>query len=869
MPVNPRLLDAQSPKADWDEAVAEIAASKLLGVDCETQDENRHAGLNQYNTATRHVFDHRRTTMTGFSVYCDGSDNAWYVNLAHADVENRVTFFRALTLLNAIPDDAIAVAHNAPFEIVMFEQCHGFKFKYLLCTLQLAVTHHGPDEYDPQNFYRAELSGLHKLVPDIQRIFDGADPKNLSGSQKELLGKFIAKESDAGHSYNGFIKTINHGYSLKQLTERRFGVKQMTFKEVLNGKAHMGELTGAEVCSYGADDAYWAVEHYKWLSEDLRKNNPQAFITFLKTENPMTQVYAECWRDGLQLDLNAVYEKQRDERAAMAAELRKLKAMIKAELPFDEEPVARLVEKQPWYAKDWAKKRAQITAWANSPDDEDDFAQCFQTSNPIGNNWAEEQKVKVPKSGKLNLIYYHAMRTIVYDLLGHRIVYSEGEVSSDKEARGKIYETFEASGEDNKLGIMKSLQAMADIEQRMKLFIQPYTQLMDPETGRVYPTLSSQLATRRLAGRNPNGMQLSKNGESAYIRGFFLPDNDEHVMVSADWSAIELVLIAEFSGDPEFAKVYGQKPYGDLHSGAAADCLAVKTLPGLTEEEFREFKFDRNPEGRDLKHIFTGQPISPKEFHKLARGTAVGKGANFSYWYSGALSTVGSNLGWTSDEMWEAVDRYRNRFELAEAWRIGVIEQGMEQGFITLPDHHRRVRLEATEAWASAMQNKFMNLVPSDAMRTYADLAIRRIATRSKNQLVNAMIQGTCATLAKRTILRMRELVVEAGIEDMVRFMLPIHDEVLYSVHHSVAHIFIPLLRRAMCEHPSIVSSIPLDCSVAVGRTFRPFNKANPAFSQIELDEAFMIPGLIDKELEGTKLSDEKVLEVIEYMMAA
>lgn len=870
---NATLLDATNVEELLPLLTQELAGATLFGYDIETQDEARHAGLNSYNNGTRHVFDHRRTTITGVSFYVDGSDTAWYVNLAHADAANRLSNDVVRGLLAAANPLAIMVAHNAPFEIVNTRQCLGVELPNLICTLQLAVTHHGPDEYDLQTFLKTPLIGFTKIAGDVIKAFTQFDSESrgrgMTGDQSEMMGKFIAKESEASHSYNGFVKSINHGYSLKTLTERKFGVKQKTFKEVLNGKAHMGELTGPEVCSYGADDAFWAVQHYKWMRDDLLATNPQAFVTFLKTENPMVQVYAECWQEGLQLDLDEVYVQQRKERAAMAAELRKLKGLVQGLLPFSDEPPARMLAKQVWYAKGWEAKRKQIAVWAATPDSEDDFRQCFQSSNPIGNNWATEQGVKVPSAGKLNLTYYHAMRTIVYDLLAHPLVYSNGEVTSDKEARGKIYETFDGQGETVKLAVMKSLQAMADIEQRMKLFIQPYTQLMDPETGRVYPTLSSMLATRRLAGRNPNGMQLAKGGEAAYIRGFFLPDSKDHYIVSADWSAIELVLIGDMSEDPEFKKVYGQIPYGDLHTGAAADCLSVKTLPGLTEEEFREFKFNRNPNNRDLKHIFTQQPMEPSEYYKLCRGTAVGKGANFSYPYSGALSTVGTNLNWTSDEMWAAVERYRDRFPVMEAWRVGIGNQGVDHGFITLPDGHRRVRLEATGVWAQAMRSKFADISASPQMTAYANLATRRIAARARNQLVNAMIQGTCATLAKRSILRMRELLVEAGIEKLVRFMLPIHDELLYSVHKSAVTAFIPLLRRAMCEHPELVKTLPLNCSVAVGRTFQPFNKINPAFSQIELDEAFVIPGVVGPEWEGKKLPDDKVLEVLEFLGVA
>lgn len=862
------LLDARTPSAVWDRAFDEMGSATLVGVDCETQDEARHAGLNEYNNAKRHVFDHRRTTMTGYSLYADGSDTAWYLNLAHADVENRLTNERGLELLHAINPAAVKVAHNAPFELVMFHQCHGIDLQNLICTLQLAVTHHGPDEYDLETFQRAPLGAFARLTRDVELAFADYQHGKLTNDQAEILGKFIAKESKAEHSYNGFVKSIATGFNLKRLTKSRFGVDQKSFADVLkeNGAAHMGELTGEQVCSYGADDAFWAVEHFKWLKQDLLANNPQALVTFLKTENPMVQVYAESWRDGIRLDLEQVFERQGLERQEMAATLRDFKGVLNELLPFNPEPNERLLEKQAkWYPKAWKAKRAALEMWAESPDSEDDFTQCFQVSNPVGNAWAAEHGLKVP-SGKLNLVYYQTMRTLVHDLMGHKLIFDKGEVSSDKEARGKMVDTFKSNGDELALRAMGLLQRMADIEQRMKLYLTPYTQLMDPETARIYPVLSAMLATRRMAARDPNDMQLAKQGESAYIRSFYLADDDDCVVISADWSSIELVLVGEESGDPEFAKVFGQLPYGDLHSGAAADCLAVKTLPGLTEAEFMEFKYNRNPNNRDLKHIVTGQPIEPKPFYSLTRGTAVGKGANFSYWYSGALSAVSATLGWTDTEMWDAVDRYRQRFSVAEAWRVGVGVEGTQQGFITLRDHHRRVRREATAAWHHMMMQKFMAVSASPAMRNYAELALKRIQGRARNQLVNAKIQGTCATLAKRSILRVRELVAEAGIQDLVRFMMPIHDELVYSVHKSVAVPFIAILRRAMCEHPEIVRTLPLACSVAMGRTFRPYDKTNPSFSQIELDEAVPLVGLIPEEMEGKALNDNQVEEVLDYL---
>lgn len=881
VPATPVLIDARNIDIKWPEIERELATTELLGFDIETQDRNRHEGLNLYNNRVRHVFDHRRTAITGFSVHCKGSDRAYYFNMAHADVENRLPEGFGNKVIEAINPKAIVVAHNAPFEIVNLKQCWDAELPNIVCTLQMAVSHHSPDEYDMNAFYGSSLpSQFVPVARDVIKAFEGWDrEKGLNGTQQELLGKFVAKESKAAHSYNGFVSSIAKGYALKKLTKSRFGYEQAEYYDIV-GDGDMGDVTGEQCCAYGADDAFWAVKHYEWMYADMLANNPHALRAFFQQENPMIHVYADSWRDGIRLDLKQVFERRDIEREEMAKTLREFKAGVKALLPFPADPHEVLLRKEKWYSGKngdaWAKKRKDIEAWANSPDSDDDFEQCFQVSNPIGNAWADEKGVKVPKSGKLNLVYYMGMRTLMYDLFRVPVQYQDGSVGSDKEARGRIRDWLDKEAEGNERltlvkDLMGHLQSMADIEQRMKLYLTPYTQLMDPETSRVYPSLSSQLATRRLATSFPNPMQLAKSGSSAYIRSFYLGDADDHVVLSADWSAIELVLIGDLSGDAGFREVYGQLPYGDMHTGAAVDGLSVKTLPGLTEEEFREMKFGRNPNDRILKDT-TGNLLAPDEFFKWARGTPVGKGINFSYWYSGALSSVAKNLGWTDDEHWEAVDKYRARFPEAEAWRVGVQEEAMLGGYIVLPDGHRRTRFEVTREWKLEMERKFHELSATPAMLAYADLAIRRIQGRARNQVVNALIQGSCATLAKRSVLNLKKLCADAGLEwgREYRLMMPIHDELVWSVHKDAVMTFLPLLRQAMTEHPDIVKTLPLHCTAAIGRTFRPFDKKNPAskFHQIELDEAFVIPDIIPKELEGTVLTDEKIKELLEWMYA-
>lgn len=103
----------------------------------------------------------------------------------------------------------------------------------------------------------------------------------------------------------------------------------------------------------------------------------------------------------------------------------------------------------------------------------------------------------------------------------------------------------------------EAAQARAGRSERLRVVVDALPVMV---SAHMYPEVTSMLATRRMASSNPNGMQLAKRGESTYVRGFYEPDTEDEVMVSLDWSQVELVLIGEFSGDPEFSKAFGQLP---------------------------------------------------------------------------------------------------------------------------------------------------------------------------------------------------------------------------------------------------------------------------------------------------------------------
>lgn len=878
--INPILVD----KTNW-ETFYPILKNKLqkgsfVGFDIETEDQTTaREGIKKFRKGNpTRAFDYHRTNVVGYSLYFDGEKDCYYLNINHADQENALGKELGLELLKHQGEKAYLVCHNGPFEISMIELNWGYRLPRVICTKQMAVSAWGPDEYDKKEFLENRLKGIHVLIPDIHRHFLNFDERQVetdeeTGRQKftsqqaELVSQVLSKISKSGHSYEGMIKNLAWGYGLKKLVEKHFKYKMQTFDETLKAAnaEHMGQLTGEQVVSYGCDDAYWTVRLFHFILGYMTKNCPKTIRTFFDQENPMIYVFSDIKRDGWRISREAVSSKNDEERSEYAKELRKLKLSLRKLLPFKPEPVEGLMQAENWYSgldkkgnraksgKDYKFYRARLEEWILSPNCDDDLEQVCQVSSAVTTGWLGR-----PVSDKLNLSHYYQTRVLLYDLCRLPIRRQKGKVLSDAEAISKCRTWAEKKEKKDVLEVLKSLTELSSIEQRMKLYLTPYQLLSDPETSRVYPDVTSMLATRRMAGSNPNTMQLAKRGKSTYIRGFYLPDDDESVLISLDWSQIELVLIGEFSGDPEFKKAYSQLPYQDLHFGAMCDIWKV-ILPEVNEEfMINVHKMDEKDIPKQLLIDVDGNPMDKSKVRKYWR-SVIGKPANFGYWYSGALSDTADKMGWDPNTMWKAVEAYRERFSVAEEWRVGLIEEAKRNGFVTLPDGHRRVRWELTQEWLRSM-HLIVSSYNLQGFTNFSTLMMKRIRSRSGNQIVNAMIQGSCATLAKRSILQINKRVPEEGIR--ATFKGPIHDEVIFSVHREDVLKFLSLAKGVMNTHPDIIKDLKVHCTASVGLTFEPFDKEKAPKGQIELDEA---PDILGFE-EGSQLEEREIEKVVRYL---
>ena len=830
------LVDRRNLNEILPKIAATLAKTQLLGFDIETHDALRHEGLNQLmkiddegkkSAGSKLIFDTNRTTVTGFSLYPDGTDESYYFNLAHADAENCISFDEVRHLLDSYT--GYYIIHNAPFEIVMLEKGLNTKWKLphgkVIDTLILCVTAYNSDTYTKSEFAKRQLTGLYKLIPDIMVAYGSGDVER----QEDLVNKFCAKESDAVHSYNGFVKEFAWGFNLKKASKHWLNYTQTTFEEVLQGRGHMGQITGAEVVNYGADDAITCVGIYHEVMAWLMQENPNAIKTFFNQENPCCWVYAQMNASGMRVDVDAIYRAQDSQRIEYAVGLRKMKTILAEALStvWTGEPSQQLLKYEKWYEKGRDRYLSLIKQFVALPDNLSDYDLVnFGVRSPVGKGWSGEEVNSV------NLSHYMPMRVILFEIFGLKAMVEARKVQSDGEARDKLRAKAEESGNRLVVELMDCYKAMSEIEGSLKLYINNYLKMVDPDTGKLYPSISSILDTRRTSTSNPSPQQLTKFGSSKFVRSFFLPDDENSVILAPDFSAIELVIIGGYSNDAGFIKAYGQRPHADLHSHTGA------FMSGLTIEEFNALP------------------------DKKQRRTEA-KAASFGFWYSGSLSTVGKPLGWSQEKIWEMTDIYKNGYAEAEQWRLDTIAEAKQRGYVELPDHLRRYRFEATPMWAQLMQNKFEKL----GVNEFGKQCIRRIQARANNQGLNAAVQGLCATYAKRKLYRaMFKDFPRLGLR--ARVMTLVHDELVVSVHRDDVMKAKSYLYELMIDGEDIFSNVMIDSSMAMGRNYLAFHPEKNKKGLVELMEIDKELPCIPKERWGQKATDEETGLILDYMFS-
>lgn len=138
-----------------------------------------------------------------------------------------------------------------------------------------------------------------------------------------------------------------------------------------------------------------------------------------------------------------------------------------------------------------------------------------------------------------------------------------------------------ATGEDkllklgNEFPIVHKILDYREIAKLKSTYVDALPLLINPKTGRVHTTFNQTIAaTGRLSSINPNLQNIPiRTDKGQHVRRAFIARDDEHVLISADYSQIELRLVAELSGDEAMQADF--LAGHDIHQATAAKVYGV------------------------------------------------------------------------------------------------------------------------------------------------------------------------------------------------------------------------------------------------------------------------------------------------------
>ncbi len=156
----------------------------------------------------------------------------------------------------------------------------------------------------------------------------------------------------------------------------------------------------------------------------------------------------------------------------------------------------------------------------------------------------------------------------------------KGRYSTDEETLMAIADKHPVIGDILQFRAVKKL---------ISTYIEPFPTLIDPRDGMVHTTFNQALtATGRLSSTHPNLQNIPIRTEMGReIRRAFIPSSPDHVIVSADYSQIELRIIAALSKDEHMIEAFTQGK--DIHTATAAKIFGIPESE-VTAEQRRTAK---------------------------------------------------------------------------------------------------------------------------------------------------------------------------------------------------------------------------------------------------------------------------------------
>jgi DNA polymerase-1 len=267
-----------------------------------------------------------------------------------------------------------------------------------------------------------------------------------------------------------------------------------------------------------------------------------------------------------------------------------------------------------------------------------------------------------------------------------------------------------ATGEDvlqklaHQNGIVEDILSYRELTKLRSTYVDSLPLLINRKTGRVHTSYSQAIAvTGRLSSNNPNLQNIPvRTDRGKEIRKAFIPRNDRHVLISADYSQIELRIVAAISGDPNMCEAF--RLGKDIHTATAAKVYGIGEAEVTKEQRYKA------------------------------------KSVNFGIIYGQGAFGLADNLGISRAEAKAIIDNYRKEFTGINSYMEETIATARAKGYVET--------LMGRKRWLRDINS--------------ANFTVRGFAERNA---INSPIQGTAADMIKMAMIRIQADIKKYGFK--------------------------------------------------------------------------------------------------------
>ncbi len=384
-----------------------------------------------------------------------------------------------------------------------------------------------------------------------------------------------------------------------------------------------------------------------------------------------------------------------------------------------------------------------------------DPARLAELSERYGKRLAElEQEIEELAGHPLNIASPKQLAQVLFQELGLPVVKkTKTGASTDADVLEQLADMHP---------LPKKIVEYRQYSKLKSTYVDALPTMIHAETGRVHTSFNQVVAaTGRLSSSDPNLQNIPiRTEEGREIRSAFVAGQPRWKLLAADYSQIELRILAHYSHDESMCAAFERDE--DIHTQVASQVFSVP-----------------------LAEVTSAQRRSAKA-------------VNFGVIYGQSPFGLAKGLGISQEEAATFIDGYFKTYRGVTEFMVETLDACRRKGYVSTILGRRRA---------------IQGVRPIDQLSLLTDQPSRRPLTLPERTVVNSVIQGSAADMIKLAMLAIHRRLREEKLE--ARMLLQIHDELVFEVPEDSIDRLANLVRDEMQNVLQL--RVPLKVDVKTG----------------------------------------------------